>query len=138
MSGQYAASSSPIPVEIRRLTDNLEHGPVGRGMLIRWSNNEISNLSSETLRTHCPCATCREQRGDISHTAPLVGRAGLLTVVKATADEQLNLSMVWPVGNYAIGMRWADGHDTGIYSYGFLLSLSQDGATQGPSETFQK
>ncbi|MHC4931114.1 MAG: DUF971 domain-containing protein [Planctomycetota bacterium] len=30
------------------------------------------------------------------------------------------------VGNYAIQIRWSDGHDSGIYSYEYLKRLARE------------
>jgi len=43
-----------------------------------------------------------------------------------------------PVGNYAVAAVWGDGHDTGIYSWDYLLGLEQrynpgPGAAPDPS-----
>ncbi len=117
---------SLIPVEIRR---HQEHG-----LDVRWSNGTESKLSTKVLRTNCPCATCREARGEGSHEKPLsgapVGSGGTkkpslsLRIIDSSIEEELNLAEVWPVGNYAIGLRWGDGHATGIYTYDLLYELS--------------
>ena len=114
------------PVEITRLTDSDSSTDApGRGVRIRWSSGEESEIDSETLRRNCPCATCKEVRGEGSHSKPLGGGRALLNVVSATIDQEINLKELWPVGKYAIGMRWADSHDTGIYPYALLLQLGQ-------------
>jgi DUF971 family protein len=41
----------------------------------------------------------------------------------STVPEDIRAEVVSLVGNYAIKVRWSDGHDTGIYTYEFLLSL---------------
>lgn len=51
----------------------------------------------------------------------------MLTVIEHTATEQLTLTEIWGVGNYALGIAWADGHSSGIYSFEYLYEL---GATQ--------
>lgn len=33
---------------------------------------------------------------------------------------------MFKVGNYAIGFRWGDGHDTGIYTFEYLRRLSPE------------
>ena len=35
----------------------------------------------------------------------------------------MELDVIEPVGNYAIGFRWSDGHVTGIYTFDYLRSL---------------
>ena len=129
-----SVSLQSIPKEIRRLTNlNDQTGAVrGSGLFVRWSEGEETVFSSETLRRHCPCASCREARGDGAHSAPLTNRPSALRVLTATVDEETNLEKVWAVGNYAFGIRFADRHDSGIYSYEFLRNLtnSADGSKE--------
>lgn len=103
-----------ILTEVKRLgTEGIE---------LTWDNGEVHTLSSRLLRDNCPSASSKAERGDTSHEKPLSGKS-ILTVVKHTAEEQLRLEEIWAVGNYAIGMRWGDGHDSGIYHYDFLYQL---------------
>jgi DUF971 family protein len=39
------------------------------------------------------------------------------------------LESISSVGNYAISPRWADGHETGIYTFEYLRTLSEQYAT---------
>jgi len=41
------------------------------------------------------------------------------------------LESINAVGNYAISPRWADGHETGIYTFEYLRTLSEQSATLG-------
>ncbi len=105
----------PTPTSVERLGES--------GIRISWSTGEVHEVSSKILRKHCPSATSRAERGDTSHEKPLTGR-GLLRVVEHTENEQLQLEQIWAVGNYAIGMRWGDGHDSGIYHYDLLYKIA--------------
>jgi DUF971 family protein len=106
----------PTPKEIKRTGSN--------GVRISWSDGYVQELSSKVLRTQCPCAECRERRGDGSHEKPLTGKKRSLSVIQNTIDEQLDLSAIWGVGQYAIGIRWGDGHDSGIYTFDYLRGLA--------------
>ena len=112
-----------VPVAIIRLPrERSEREP--SSLEIRWSTGEIVVLPGELVRRHCPCATCQEQRGDLSHSKPLAPKkSSLLRVVEATVEEATQIVQVWPIGNYAIGLRWGDGHDTGIFSFDLLRGL---------------
>jgi ATP-binding protein involved in chromosome partitioning len=94
------------------------------GLLISWADSSESQLSSEILRRQCPCAECRERRGDTSHAKPLIGKKRSLSIVQNTLEEQLGLETIWGVGQYAIGIRWSDGHDSGIYTFELLAELA--------------
>ncbi len=120
-------ATNVVPVEILRRSQRA--GAENEGMEIRWSNNQTSFYPANLLRRACPCAGCEELRGQGVHEKPLSGKpsggkSSLLRVVKATLDESLALEQIWPIGNYAIGLRWGDGHDTGIYSYTLLQKLA--------------
>lgn len=111
----------PVPRGIRRITE----AGIGIGIEITWADDSPVQISSRILRTSCPCAVCNEKRGDTSHAKPLTGGRALLQVVTATQDEETNLEKIWPVGSYALGMRWADAHDSGIYTFSYLKELSE-------------
>ncbi len=106
------------PVEIKRV--GVE------GLNVRWSDGTSNFLSSKLLRENCPAADSRAKRGDTSHDSPLSPSSkSLLTIVEATAEEELTLEKIWPIGNYAIGLGWADGHKSGIYTFSFLRELAK-------------
>jgi ATP-binding protein involved in chromosome partitioning len=105
------------PREIKRMES--------KGLRVTWQDGSIQELTSEVLRKRCPCAECREIRGDESHAKPLTGKKRTLAIVQNTIDEELALEEIWGVGQYAIGIRWADGHSSGIYTFGYLRELGQ-------------
>jgi len=106
----------PLPQEIQRQGST--------GLSITWRDGGTSVLSSEQLRRACPCAECKEKRGDTSHAKPLSGRRRALTVIESTIAEETDLREIWGVGQYALGMRWGDGHDSGIYTFSYLRELA--------------
>ena len=110
--------SSLIPTEIRR------NGTAG--ITIRWPDGALVSLPSEVLRRGCPCAECRERRGDTSHAKPLTGKKRALTILESTAQEELALQEIWGVGQYALGIRWGDGHSSGIYPFSLLRELGSE------------
>ncbi len=91
---------SPHPIEVRRQAD----GPKVR---IEWSDGHVSEYPWEYLRGWCPCAGCQGHGGERRFRS--VGKAELVEI--------------FPIGRYALGFRWADGHATGIYSYRYLREL---------------
>lgn len=105
-----------IPKEIKRVGEE--------GLQVVW-DDDIYFLSSLVLRSHCPSAVSKAQRGDTSHDKPLTTpKSSLLKVVQSSREEELQLKKIWGVGSYAIGMEWADGHNTGIYTFDFLRQLA--------------
>lgn len=50
------------------------------------------------------------------------GLSSLRVIQSSTpAVAEARIQQVVPVGRYALSFRWNDGHQTGIYSYEFLL-----------------
>jgi DUF971 family protein len=114
----------PIPIEVKRIsTKSQDKGSIGTGIEINWSNGANNIFSSRTLRVYCPCAECREKRGDINHSKPISNKSSPLTILSATEDEETNLVSIWAIGNYALGILWGDNHDSGIFSYEYLRHL---------------
>jgi len=56
---------------------------------------------------------------------------GGLPVVPGTAEQRrmATVASAELVGQYALRITWADGHDTGIYDYELLRSLGETQAT---------
>jgi DUF971 family protein len=84
-------------------------------LIISWSDGRKCIYNTKMLRRNCPCAVCREEREDDN---PL----------KVLKTDLSNLELVkWKwIGNYAISLEWNDQHDTGIYTYDFLLELCEN------------
>ena len=94
------------------------------GLKVVWSDGRVDQLSSKVLRENCPSALSKAKRGDTSHDKPLTSKKSLLNIIEASSEEELSLVRIWSIGNYAIGMEWADGHNTGIYTYEYLRQLA--------------
>jgi DUF971 family protein len=73
-------------------------------------------LPCEYLRVFSPSA---EVRGHGPGTATLV-----------TGKENVNITAIEPVGNYAVRLVFDDGHSTGLYSWNILYDLGQDQESQ--------
>jgi DUF971 family protein len=93
-------SRPPQPVEVRR-------DAMARTVQIDWSDGHHSEYPFAYLRGWCPCAACQ-------------GHSGEKRYVHGGDDS---LEKIAPVGRYAFTFTWADGHETGIYSYQYLRQL---------------
>ena len=91
---------SPRPVEVRHLREQ-------RLVRITWADGHVGEYPLAYLRGWCPCAACQGHGGE----RRFIG----------VPDPQL--AGITGVGNYALTFAWADGHDTGIYSYQYLREL---------------
>jgi DUF971 family protein len=89
--------------------------PIGSDLAIKWDDGAESYIPLEQLRRACPCAGCK-------------GEMDVLGNVYKNPDHPLTpkafeLVKVVPVGGYALQPLWADGHNTGIYSFEYLARL---------------
>lgn len=91
----------PIDIRLHRASRLLE---------IKFDNNMECMLSCEFLRVYSPSA---EVRGH--------GRG---QEVLQMHKEEVNITAIEPVGNYAIKLVFSDGHDTGLYSWDYLYELA--------------
>ena len=48
--------------------------------------------------------------------------------VLQTGKREVNITQLEPVGHYAVQPSFSDGHDTGIYSWGYLYKLGAEQA----------
>lgn len=105
----HAASQSERPVDIK--VDKTLHE-----LRITWSDQHISRYPLDALREACPCAACR---GGHEFMGPEYDPD--LTALEARHHYEVN--DVQLVGNYALQFWWSDGHNAGIYSFGFLRRI---------------
>jgi DUF971 family protein len=103
MSGLTNNSPRPIDIRLHKASRLLE---------IKFDNNMECMLSCEFLRVYSPSA---EVRGH-----------GHGQEVLQTGKEDVSITGIEPVGNYAIKLVFSDGHDTGLYSWDYLYALGRD------------
>ena len=63
------------------------------------------------------CAACLRLRGLIA--------AGLLRVLQL-GKQNVGISRLEPIGNYALRLHFDDGHNTGLFSWALLHELGRD------------
>ena len=98
-------SDNPWPSEIRL-------NPARDALSIAFDNGDRFELRAEYLRVESPSA---EVRGH---------GAGPKTIVKGKQD--VKISGLEPVGNYAVRIGFDDGHDSGLYSWAYLHRLGAE------------
>ncbi|HVN86684.1 MAG TPA: DUF971 domain-containing protein [Candidatus Binatia bacterium] len=94
------AASRTRPTEVRRVAEE-------QLVRVTWADGHVGEYTFTYLRGWCPCALCQ-------------GHGGERHFVEVDNPQ---LASINAVGNYALGLVWADGHDTGIYSYAYLRGL---------------
>ncbi len=90
-----------------------------RGLTIEWADGATSYYSIAYLRRMSPSAEMKQLREEqaknplaVLPASALKASSGPLTAVNAEM-----------VGNYALRITFSDGHDTGIYSWGYLREI---------------
>ncbi len=87
---------------------------------LTWDDGVTTEIPLRILRDHCPCASCQ-------------GETVLLKTYKPQQQPELPgkyvLKGAQQVGSYALQLFWGDGHQTGIYTWEKLRSLSNPGLT---------
>ena len=87
-------------------------------LTLTWADGTKDAVSARRLRQYCPCAGCVEEW------------TGKRTFAPETIPEEMTITQVESVGNYALGFTFGDEHNTGIFEWGTLKRL----ATGEPGE----
>ncbi len=95
----------PWPTEIRLSKDR-------RTLSVAFDSGERHTLSAEYLRVFSPSAEVQGHSPEERKTVSGKTAVGIVTVE--------------PTGNYAIRLHFDDMHDTGIYTWGYLLKLGRE------------
>jgi len=89
---------------------------IGTELAVKWADGTEDFIALEKLRYACPCAGCKGEVDILGNLyknpdQPLTPKAFLLTQISS-------------VGGYAIQPVWADGHNTGIFSFEYLRRVA--------------
>lgn len=100
-----------------------------KALTIHWSDGRVSIYPIAYLRKLSPSAEARELRKEMARNP--------LTVMPASASQAggagpLTATGIEMVGNYAVRIRFSDGHDTGIYSWAYLRQIDPNQPPSGP------
>jgi len=93
---------------------DIQH--IGNELAIRWERGEESFIALEKLRRACPCAGC-------SGEVDILGNV-YKNPTKALPTAAFELKRFVPVGGYAVQLFWADGHNSGIFSFDYLQKVA--------------
>lgn len=97
--------SDPVPIEIKLRTRS-------RQLEVVFDDGSRFELPFEYLRVHSPSA-------EVKGHGPGEG-------VLVTGKENVGITAVEPVGQYAVKLVFDDGHDTGLYSWKYLYELGSE------------
>ena len=93
----------------------VELDETARVMRIRWDDGHLGEWSWPNLRRACPCALCAGEGN----------RPGIVTLEMVFTPQQTTIERVKWIGRYALAPIWADGHDTGLFTYLRLRELCE-------------
>ncbi len=100
-----------------------------RGLTVTWADGRVSYYPIGYLRRSSPSADERQLREQMAKDP--------LTVLPTNVAEAMNKPVVAVdaelVGNYAIKIRFSDGHDTGLYSWSYLRQIDRGDRPPNPS-----
>ena len=79
---------------------------------ITWSDDVETHYVATDLRRSCPCAGCINEW------------TGEKMLDDSKIPDDISIKHTTIVGRYALNFHFSDGHDTGIFSFGFLRKLA--------------
>lgn len=94
-----------IPAQIKVKDDKY--------LFIKWDDDSQTEIPLDHLRRFCPCAICTSEDEEHHHD-----------YIKVYTPQQLTVTSVNLVGKYAIAIKWADNHNTGIYEFSYINKIS--------------
>lgn len=83
---------------------------LGETLVLRWDKGRVQRLGAAFLRSRCPCELCR--------TGAVKLEPSMFPDLKVEAADL--------VGNYALQLRFSDGHAYGAYSYDLLEAMPDE------------
>ena len=87
---------APADIKLKRAEGVLE---------ITWGDAAPRRYNAKRLRCECGCAGCVDER------------TGVRTLDVDSVPDDIGITHIELVGNYAIKLVFSDGHDTGIYTW---------------------
>ena len=96
----------------RAWPSELRLSPQRDALTVSFEGGERFTLPAEYLRVESPSAEVRGHGGEARKIV--------------TGKEEVKISALEPVGNYAVRIGFDDGHDSGLYSWDFLATLGRD------------
>ena len=94
--------NAPKDIRLKRAEGLLE---------VTWSGGESRRFRVRQLRCACACAGCVDEM------------TGVRTLDVNAVPEDIAITDMQLVGNYAVKFVFSDGHDTGIYSWDRLYKM---------------
>ncbi len=94
--------AAPTDIKLKRAEGILE---------VIWSDEEPRRYRIRQLRCKCACAGCVDEM------------TGVRTLDVNAVPDDISITNMQLVGNYAVKFVFSDGHDTGIYAWDRLYEM---------------
>ena len=98
-----------------RPTD-IAHSRKRNLLIVTWEDGTATELPVPYLRGWCPCASCQ------GHGT---------TANFQEAPEGITAEGLFEMGSYALGIRFSDGHDTGIFTWDWFRAIAAESDPPG-------
>jgi DUF971 family protein len=95
--------------------------PAPSGIKLHRRSRVLELRYADDVSVALPCEYLRV----FSPSAELQGH-GLVEPMLIGGKREVNINAIEPVGQYAVRLRFDDGHDTGLYSWDVLHSLGEN------------
>ncbi|MCA9406008.1 MAG: P-loop NTPase [Candidatus Omnitrophica bacterium] len=79
---------------------------------VQWADGMGVTVSNKQLRLSCRCALCANEI------------TGEVLISEDDIRQDIQPKEITPLGNYALGIVWNDGHSSGIYPYTLIKDLA--------------
>jgi len=103
------AATRPWPTELRLAPDK-------RTLIVAFDNGQRFTLPAEYLRVESPSAEVQGHSPSQKQTV--------------TGKQDVTITGLEPVGNYAVRILFDDGHATGLFSWDYLYELGSEQQTK--------
>lgn len=95
---------------------DIAHSKSRNELVVTWEDSTASTYPVPYLRSWCPCAGCQGHGNEVKYLA---------------APEETSIGGLFEIGAYALGIRFHDGHDSGIYTWEWLRKIRAEAPPAG-------
>lgn len=82
-----------------------------KNITFTWNDNTKTYIENFILRNNCKCAVCVDEY------------SGEKTLQEKDIPDDIHALEATPLGNYAISIKWSDGHASGIFPYEVITKM---------------
>lgn len=102
--------------------------PTPTDIVLHRASKRLEVSFDDGTRYQLPCEYLRVE----SPSAEVQGH-GIGQKVLVASKREVGIDAIEPIGNYAVLLRFSDGHATGIYSWAYLHQLGREWDTRWPA-----